>query len=159
MARGKLDIRSLGNTAWIFSCFARFTHWEKTLWKYRQGFMFPGLLQYPANLCRRYVCLDFISGGFLFALRRDFKGILFRFDLSYSSISSLPLPFTGDNTSVAHFIVVVFYMALLFADSAIREFGVFQGLRKYDWIYYSFILASVFCFGYFGKSTFIYAQF
>lgn len=87
------------------------------------------------------------------------SGILFRFDLSYSSISSLPLPFTGDNTSVAHFIVVVFYMALLFADSAIREFGVFQGLRKYDWIYYSFILASVFCFGYFGKSTFIYAQF
>ncbi len=86
-------------------------------------------------------------------------GIIFRFNLSKSSILSLPLPFTGDNTSIANFIIAAFFIGVLFADSLIREFGLLKWAKKYDWVYYSFILASTLCFGSIGSSTFIYAQF
>lgn len=86
-------------------------------------------------------------------------GILNRFSLSYSAVSSIPLPFTEDNTSIAHFIVAAFFIGVLFADSLVRELGALRKLRKFEWIYYSFILASILCFGRFGESTFIYAQF
>ncbi len=88
-----------------------------------------------------------------------FSGIVSRFSLSYSSLSGAVLPFTGDNTSVSHFLTAAFFICVLLADSITREIGVPSRLKKFDWLYYSFLLACVFCFGRFGGTNFIYAQF
>lgn len=87
-----------------------------------------------------------------------------KFSLSYGAISNSILPFTGDNTSVPYFVVLVFLIILLFIKEFLEERkskkNKLPGKESRSELIWSvvFIFFIIF-FGVVGKSNFLYANF
>lgn len=82
------------------------------------------------------------------------KHMILGFGLSVDQITASLLPFTGDNTCAAHFLII----CLLILFQALFEWRRTRGKGKsYGWI--AAMLAITLLFGQFGSSSFLYGQF
>lgn len=88
-----------------------------------------------------------------------FKGMFTRLSLNATSVGSAVLPFSGDNSCVAFFLTVVFFILVLFIKEANDEFQFIRSTKTTSFIWQVFVMASVLLFGIFGANSFIYAGF
>lgn len=88
-----------------------------------------------------------------------FKGMFTRLSITASSAEKAILPFTNNNTCLAFFITVVFFILVLFFKEANDEFNFLPKNKTTSFIWQVFIMASVLLFGVFGANSFIYAGF
>lgn len=88
-----------------------------------------------------------------------FKGMFTRLSLNATSVGSAVLPFSGDNSCVAFFLTVVFFILVLFIKEANDEFQFIRSTKTTSFFWQVFVMASVLLFGIFGANSFIYAGF
>ena len=88
-----------------------------------------------------------------------FKGMFTRLSLSSAAIGNALLPFSGDNTCVALFLTVVFFIIVLFVKEMLDEYKFLRRTRTSSFLWQVFLVASVLLFGVFGSNAFIYAGF
>lgn len=86
------------------------------------------------------------------------KRIFTTFSINITEIQNAILPFTGDNTCVAFFLVALIFSLIIFTREFIETIKPIKSeIAKI--IFNAFMLASVLLFGLFGTSSFIYANF
>ncbi len=88
-----------------------------------------------------------------------FKGMFTRVSFDMASIQSAILPFTGDNTCLAFFLVAVTFIAVYILKELNDEFRIVSPNVVTSFLWQVFILSSVILFGSFGATSFIYAGF
>lgn len=88
-----------------------------------------------------------------------FVNILTDTTLSISSLQSAILPFTGDNTCLSAFIVAVFFSSALFLHEYMQFIKKNDLLKRADFIWQVFLIASIMLFSVNANSSFIYFQF
>ena len=82
------------------------------------------------------------------------KHSIFDFGISVAQITAALLPFTGDNTCAAHFLII----CLLILFLAVFEWRKSHGKKtSYGWM--AAMLAITLLLGKFGSSSFLYGQF
>ncbi len=104
----------------------------------------------------------FFRAESLGAAIRFIRRMILGFSLSFADIQNSILPFTGDNTCAACFLTVCLFLLLLFVYEWQQVYG--RGKRDGEesalstpWLVV--MMVSVFLFGVFGESGFLYAQF
>ncbi len=88
-----------------------------------------------------------------------FKLMLVDLSISAASIQRAVLPFTGDNTCVAFFLTVLFFIFILFIRESYEEKHKLSALHPSGSAWQVFLLLSILLFGSFGTSGFMYANF
>lgn len=87
------------------------------------------------------------------------KGMLTRLSLSVSAIESSILPFTGDDTCVAFFLIAVCFIIILFVREIFEERHEMTMDHIPSTAWQIFLLTAILLFGRFTASGFIYANF
>lgn len=87
------------------------------------------------------------------------KTMIFNFSFSVEAVQNAMLPFTGDNTSVAFFLTIMFFVLILAIREWYEEKKKISSLQVAGALWQSFLLSSILLFGSFGTSGFIYANF
>lgn len=87
------------------------------------------------------------------------KGMVMKMHLSISSLQSSILPFTNDNTCIAYFLTVMFFIIILFVKELNDEIRIIKYHRILSFLWQAFLVVSVLLYGVFGLNGFIYANF
>lgn len=82
-----------------------------------------------------------------------------KLNISSSALQKLVLPFTGDNTSIAFFIVVMIFIFIFFIRELYEEKKGISVYKEPSVIWQIVLLTLIILFGQFGASSFLYANF
>ncbi len=86
------------------------------------------------------------------------KNIIFNFSLRIEAIQAAVLPFTGDNTCLAYLLTVLLFAFFIFAKEWNEKYKPHKK-AAFHMAWTVFFLVTIFLFGNFGGSSFLYAQF
>lgn len=88
-----------------------------------------------------------------------FWGMLSRTSISMASIQAAILPFTGDNTCLSHFLVLLLLAGIYMAVEFVQRYQLVRSTSWRSYVWQVFLLTSLLLFGQLGNVSFIYAGF
>lgn len=88
-----------------------------------------------------------------------FWGMLSRTSISMTSIQAAILPFTGDNTCLSHFLMLLLLAGIYMAVEFVQRYQLVRSTSCRSYVWQVFLLTSLLLFGQLGNVSFIYAGF
>lgn len=148
------------------------TGWNFILWGIWHGFLNSFTVKKQANqnkvrkvfeMCVNFFCVMlgwiFFRAASVPVAVEFLKGMFFNLKISSKEVQNAVLPFTRDNTCVAFFLTVLFFIAAMALREYWEEKKQIKGTAIASVLWQVFLLVSIILFGYFGISDFLYANF